>query len=151
MNLTKHLKRFFASLSAEARDVDMSARTLRRFGFLVGGIVVALALVSFFRAHAASLLATALLAGGIGLVVFAWGSPASLRGIYRVWMFAALLLGLVVGTLLLFVLFYLVVTPVGALRRFFGDDPLERRFTPEAPTYWKGHPRRGAAHMRRPF
>jgi hypothetical protein len=72
-------------------------------------------------------------------------------GIYRFWMGLGLVLGLVVGTALLFVLFYLVVTPVGLLQRAFGEDPLKRQIEKEKKTYWEKHEKRGPEHMRRPF
>jgi hypothetical protein len=48
----------------------------------------------------------------------------------------ALVLGLLVSTLLLALLFYLVVTPVGLLARLCGKDFLQRRISRGAASYW---------------
>jgi hypothetical protein len=46
-------------------------------------------------------------------------------------------IGLVVSTVVLVVLFYLVVTPIGLLLRVFRHDPLTRRFDRErTSSYW---------------
>jgi len=33
-------------------------------------------------------------------------------------------------------LFYLIITPVGLVMRLIGHDPLNRRFEPDAESYW---------------
>lgn len=149
--IKKNLKKLWISLVRELAELDASAKKLRQFGYLIGSILVILAFVSMWRKEEASILAILFLAAGILLIIFAWGSPLTLRSVYRIWMSFALLLGLIVGTVLLFFLFYLVLTPVGAMRRIFGNDPLERRFLPAAKTYWKQHEKRAVEHMRRPF
>ena len=39
--------------------------------------------------------------------------------------------------LLLSIIFYLMITPTRVLMRIFSDDPLKRRFEPDAETYWE--------------
>jgi hypothetical protein len=62
--------------------------------------------------------------------------PRFLKGTYLVSAFAALPIGLVVSYLILSVIYYLVLTPVGCLLRLRGYDPLQHRFEPESDTYW---------------
>jgi hypothetical protein len=45
-------------------------------------------------------------------------------------------IGLVVSTVLLVVLFFVIITPVGLTLRLLGKDPLHRRWHPDAQTYW---------------
>ena len=151
MNWIRNLRKVSEHFVAEAREIDSSARKLRQFGYLVGGILVVLATLSIWRTEEASVLVITSLIAGMVLVILAWGAPLFLRTAYLVWMYAALVLGLVVGTLLLFILFYLIVMPIGLLRRLLGDDPLERSPITGTLTYWKSHEKRGREHMRRPF
>lgn len=66
-----------------------------------------------------------------------WLSPALLRIVYLGMAYAALPLGLLISILLLAIVYYLVVTPIGLLLRVCGYDPLGRRFDREAATYWQ--------------
>jgi hypothetical protein len=45
-------------------------------------------------------------------------------------------IGWVMSHLILAIIYYLVLTPVGLVLRALGRDPLHRRFEPEAKTYW---------------
>ena len=38
------------------------------------------------------------------------------------------------------VLFYLIIAPIGLLLRVFGQDPMARSILPEAETYWEDAP-----------
>lgn len=54
----------------------------------------------------------------------------------RVWFRLGLLLQRLFSPIVLAVIYFGVVTPVGLLRRRFGTDPLSREFDPEARSYW---------------
>ena len=62
--------------------------------------------------------------------------PDLMRYVYVVWMAAVLPIGWVVSHVLLAVVFYLVVTPIGLIMRLCGRDPMHRRFDKTAATYW---------------
>jgi hypothetical protein len=46
-------------------------------------------------------------------------------------------IGFVVAYVILGVLFFVLITPLGLAFRLIGRDPLKRRFEPEVPTYWE--------------
>ncbi len=77
------------------------------------------------------LAAVAALSVVIGLLAPSW-----LRPVYLVFVVLAFPIGWVVSHVLLAVVFYGVFTPIGLVMRLLGRDPLERRFDPEAPSYW---------------
>jgi hypothetical protein len=120
-------------LREEIQQLKTGPRDLRKFGLVVGGAFALLTLWCWFRGKPfypyLAIPAVPLLA--LGLV---W--PTSLRWVYVAWMSLALVLGLVVSTVLLTVFYYVVVTPIGLLARAVGQDFLNRRFEPEAKTYW---------------
>ena len=60
--------------------------------------------------------------------------PAALAPVYRVWMRLAEVLGWINTRVLLIVIFYLVVTPIGLMMRIFRRSPLDDG-------YWKDVPR----------
>ena len=68
---------------------------------------------------------------GVGLAI-----PRFLKGTYLASAYAALPIGLVVSYVILGMIYYLVLTPVGLLLRLRGYDPLRSRIEPDAKTYW---------------
>ena len=125
------------TVRTEVAALDVSRRSLRRFGLLVGGVFVALAGVAAWRAGGVPGalgrvfgIVGALLALG-GLVV-----PNALAGVYRVWMAAGIVMGFVMTRVILAAAFFLVFTPVGLLFRLLRRDLLEQRPDPDAASYW---------------
>jgi hypothetical protein len=99
--------------------------TPRSFGFTVGGVLAAIALFSVWRGH----LGRAEVVGAIGGVLMLAGlvRPAALAPLAKQWNRVGHLLGMVNSRVLLTAMFVLVITPLGALGRLFGSDPLARR------------------------
>ena len=110
-----------------------STGELRRFGLTVGGIFALLALISWWRGHVVA--PSVMGALGVTLVGAGLAAPAALRPVERYWMRGAHVLGEVNARIILTVLFYLVIFPVGwVLRRF--RDPLDRSFTDGRASLW---------------
>jgi Saxitoxin biosynthesis operon protein SxtJ len=62
--------------------------------------------------------------------------PRLLAPFNHLWMRFGLLLHKLVQPIVLGLLFFVTVTPIGLLMRLAGHDPLSRRFDPDAETYW---------------
>jgi len=62
--------------------------------------------------------------------------PALLAGLNRAWIKLGILLGKVVSPIALGILFYGVLTPIGALVRLSGKDPLRLKLDSGADSYW---------------
>jgi len=62
--------------------------------------------------------------------------PALLAGLNRAWMKLGILLGKVVSPIALGILFYVVLTPIGAVVRLSGKDPLRLKLDSGADSYW---------------
>ncbi len=121
----------------EIRELDVGKKHVRSFGYLVGGALMALALVGLWRrGGAANVTVYALLGSGGALAALALAAPAALRPLYRVWMGLALVLGFVMTRVILTLVFFLVITPVGWIMRALGKDPLHRRSDRSAASYW---------------
>lgn len=122
---------------------------LRSFGLIVGGVFAMIGLwPALFRAEAPRLWALAL-AGA--LIVPAVVVPRSLTHVYRVWMMLGEALGWVNTRVLLGLIFYGLVTPMGMIMRRFGRDPMQRRTDPGAETYRVVRRSRPGTHMTRQF
>lgn len=85
--------------------------------------------------------------GGAGLV-----APGALRPVYRGWMRFGLLMSRITTPLIMGLVFYVVLTPTGLLRRAFGGDPMRRRLERvESGTYRVQSVRTTPERMERPF
>ncbi len=78
-------------------------------------------------------------AGAIGpLLEVLW--PEALRRLYVGLSFATYPIGLAVSSLVLAVLYYAVLTPIGLGLRLCRHDALQRRFVRRAGSYWQARP-----------
>ena len=120
---------------AEQYDrIDRSPRALRRFGFTIG-VVLLLVAAFTFRPYptTAALLATVAVLLGIA----AQFAPTWLAAFHRVWIKLSLALGWVMTRVILTLLFFLVVTPLGLLQRAVGKRAFEVAFRTSENSYWK--------------
>lgn len=115
-------------------------RAERDFGLLVGALVLAFGLWWMHRGKFPGVRPW-FVAGGALLTIFGVLWPRALALPYRAWMGLAEVLSKVVTTLVLFLVFYFVVTPIGLFKRLRGWDPLGRRTAP-ADSYWVPYPER---------
>jgi len=97
---------------------------LRHFGLTVGGVLALLGTISWWRGHHTPPLVLWTI-GGL-LVVPGLVAPTLLGPVERVWMKFAEALAYVNTRIILTVLFYTVVMPIGLLRRLV-SDPLDRK------------------------
>lgn len=85
------------------------------------------------------------------LVVGALLKPVLLAPLYQVWMKIAAVLGWINTRLLMVIIFYGMILPVGLVMRLGGRDALARRFDPQAATYRIERTPPPPDHLRRPF
>ncbi len=90
---------------------------------------------------------------GQWLVAGGYLLPAILRPLYVPWMLLAAVLGWVMTRVLLTLTFYVMITPIGLLRRIFGHDSLNRKFPGEQESYWEPWEEPEGGHTRhyKPF
>jgi len=125
-----------------------SRRELRQFAGLClvffGGIAAWM-----YARHGVGPWPTALGALAVGLGVPGLVFPRLLRPVYVGWMAAAFPIGWTVSHVLLGIIFYGVVTPIGLLLRVMGRDPMNRKLDRQAKTYWIEHdPAEAARYFR---
>ena len=125
-------------LRDELQALDVSRAALRRFGLAVGGVFAVLGgLLAWKSGWSPGPWTVGFLVAGGVLMLFGLMAPRLLGGPYRVWMAFALALGVVMSRVLLTLFFFLVLTPVGWVRRTFGDSPVRTEPDPSAETYWQ--------------
>lgn len=125
-------------------------RELRRFGLLMGGVVGVLfgAVLPLLWGRPLPLWPWGV-AAAFGLAALA--APAALGPVYRVWMKVGAVVGAFNTRLILGIVYYLVITPVGVFLRLARKDPLRRRPERGAETYRVPSTPRAPEHMERPY
>lgn len=106
---------------------------LRKFGLVVGGVFVLLASWSWWRGHTLAPILLAVI--GAPLMLGGALTPQWLAPVEKAWMAMAHVLGRINTTLILALLYYLVFTPIGCLRRLC-SDPLSRRMGEATDSHW---------------
>ena len=118
----------------DLRQLKTGPVELRKFGLLVGGVFALLGLYFWLRHRPVyPYLATP----GILLMALGLLAPRALRHVYIGWMALAFVLGAIVSRILLLLLFFLVLTPLGLVAKCVGKDFLGLRLDRNARTYWE--------------
>ena len=116
-----------------------SRKDLRLFGLLLPVFFGALGLIVGRRTGSA-FAARAVWSLGLAACLSYWAIPSLRRPVFVGWSYATYPFGWAVSHLVLAVVYFGVVTPIGVLARLFRQDPMHRRFDPAAPTYWVTRP-----------
>jgi CBS domain containing-hemolysin-like protein len=119
----------------EIKNLDISTKSLRKFGLSVGAVFCLLALWMFLR-NRFPLALTILGIVGVLLIVMGLIVPKALNEIYRVWMGMAFAIGWVVSRILLSMVFFLVITPIGFIARLFGKEFMDIETNRANDSYW---------------
>jgi hypothetical protein len=112
-----------------------SFRIEREFGLVVGGVFVLLGGWWLYRGKFVSATQVVLPLGAL-LVILGLVWPRALVLPSRAWMMLAEALSFITTRIILALVFFLVVTPIGFVKRLSGWDPLGRRGA-RSESYWK--------------
>lgn len=137
------------SLLAEPVQDKIDNKTLRSFGLTVGGVFALIALWPVVIRGGDPRLWAAV--PSVLLIVPALVWPSSLSWIHKGWMAIGHVLGWINTRIILGAVFYLVVTPIGVVRRLLGKDPMGTKTNGNVETYRVLRKRRPASHLKRQY
>jgi hypothetical protein len=116
-----------------SRDQRVEGSSDRSFGLVFAAVFLIVACWPLFHRELPrwwAVIVAALFA------IVAISKPALLATPNRLWMKLGLLLGKVISPIALGILFYGVITPIGAAMRLTGKDPLRLKRDTTADSYW---------------
>ena len=119
----------------EVRALDFSAKGLRKFGLVVGGVFLALGALVFWK-RPASTFVPVLLIPGVPLFLLGVVAPKLLRVPYSLWMTMAFFLGGIVSRIILTVMFFGIFVPFGLLGRLLGLPFTRLKTKPDTASLW---------------
>jgi hypothetical protein len=105
----------------------------RTFGTVFAVVFAVIALWPLLSGHAPRLWASVLAAAFLGVALFA---PTLLAPLNRGWFHLGLALHRVVNPVVMAIIYYGTVVPIGLILRARGKDPLRLKRDPEATSYW---------------
>lgn len=128
MSLIKDIKK-------EVQELDLSPMALHKGGVTLGAAIFVVGLLLYLLS---SYKMTGIYTGatGIVLILVSFAIPKQIKGIYKVWMTFALILGWFVSKIIFTIIFYLIVAPIGFIAKLVGKEFLDLKFSKKADSYW---------------
>ena len=124
-------------------------RAEREFGLLVGAVFSLLGLWWFYRGKFATAAYVFTIAGTV-LVLLGAAFPRLLIIPRKLWMKLAEGMAFVSSRIILAIIFFLVLTPIGLIKRAMGWDPLQRR-SGSRDSFWNPYPARDKRHYEKMY
>ena len=117
----------------EIKNIKSDKSALRTFGITVGLILMIIAGFLFWKGKEIFYIFFTL---GVALCFLGFTIPYFLKPIYWIWMIFATILGWVMTRVILSLLFYVILTPIGLIARLFGKQFVELRWDKSQESYW---------------
>lgn len=117
----------------EIKNIKSGYSDIRKFGITIGIFLFVIAGFLYWRGKESFdivLISGAALLG-LGLLL-----PMILKPVYWLWMVLSIVLGWIMTRVILILLFYLVVTPIGLISRIFGNRFLDLQWDRSKTSYW---------------
>lgn len=115
------------------RSHEVKSGSDRSFGFVFCAIFVIIGLWPLLSSEGPRLWSLVIAAGFLGVALL---RPVLLSPLNRLWFKFGLLLNKVVNPLIMGLVFYITVTPIGLIMRVLGKDLLGLRLSKDSESYW---------------
>lgn len=119
----------------ELVQLDVSRKKLKQFAYWVGIILLFLSLWYFIRHDNRD---WTYVTGGCSILLILLGIIHAdlLKGIYKIWMGIAFILGWFMSRILISVIFYMALTPISFLGRLFNKKWMDIDYSRKSNSYW---------------
>jgi hypothetical protein len=121
-------------LKEELKQIDISDNAVKKTGLTVGIVLIIVSLLLWYLGKVSFIYFSII--GGL-FVILAFIAIPVLRPFHKLWMMLALMMGFVMSRVILTLLFYIVLTPVGLIAKLVGKKFMPLGFDKNAVTYWE--------------
>ena len=121
-------------LKDELKFIDRSDEAVKKTGLTVGVVLILVSLLLWYLGKTSFIYFSII--GGFFVILAIVAIPV-LRPFHKLWMILALLMGFVMSRVILTLLYYLVITPIGLLAKIVGKKFMPLGFDRNAVTYWE--------------
>ena len=117
----------------EIKNIKTGEKDIRIFGITMGIILLIIAAFLFLKEKDSFQLFIYIAGSFISLGFL---SPIILKPIYLVWMIFAVILGWFMTRVIISLLYYIIITPIGLFLRIIGKDLLDLKEKKNKKSYW---------------
>jgi len=117
----------------DIKNIKSTKKELREFGLTIGIILVILGSIALWRNKD---IYPYFLGIGITFIVLGLTFYKILLPLQKIWMGLSLVIGFFVSRIILSILYYLVITPIGLVMRLFKKDVIDQNINKNANSYW---------------
>lgn len=121
-------------LKEELKHIDNSDEAVKKTGITVGIVLILISLLLWYLGRTSFIYFSII--GGL-FVILAFIAIPMLRPFHKLWMMLALAMGFVMSRVILTVLYYFILTPIGLIAKLVGKKFMPVRFDKSALTYWE--------------
>lgn len=121
-------------LKEELKHIDTSEKSVKKTGITVGAVLILISFILWWLGKNSFVYFS--LVGGVFIILSYIAIPL-LRPFHKLWIGLSLVLGFVMSRIILTILFYLVVTPIGLLAKLVGKKFMPLGFDKTTETYWE--------------
>lgn len=128
---------------------EMGPKELRNFGLIMGGMIVLVLglLIPWIWDFSLPIWPFAVATGFVAVAVI---YPKALAPVYKGWMKVGAVLGFINTRIILGLVFFVLILPMGLLMRI-KTDPMNRKFDPKAASYRKPSQQAASDSLRNPY
>ena len=121
----------------EIKNIKGDKSDWRKFGITIGIILTVMGFYLLWKGNNSYEYAFPLAAAFflLGLVI-----PFALKPVYKAWMVMSIIMGFIMTKVVMVVIFYMIVTPVGFVASIIGKNFLDMKIDKEAKSYWIARP-----------
>lgn len=117
----------------EIKDIKGDKSDWKKFGITMGIILAIIGLFLLWKKNNyfeySFFLAAAFIIPGLIL-------PSVLKPVYKAWMALSVVMGFIMTRVIMFIIFYLIVTPIGLIASITGKKFLDMKIDKGAKSYW---------------
>jgi len=121
-------------LKEEFKHINTSHKSVRKTGVTIGIVLITISFLLWWFGNNSFIYFSAV--GGI-FIILSYIALTVLRPFHKLWIGLSLLLGFIMSHLILSIIFYFVVTPIGLLAKLVGKKFMSLKFNKSATTYWE--------------
>jgi small-conductance mechanosensitive channel len=118
----------------EIKNIRQSDKDLKKFGLMVGIILIVIAALLFWKQKPSFIYVFPV---GLFLVLAGMFTPPLLRPLNKGWMILSILLGWIMTRVILSVLYYIILTPIGIIAKISGKKFLDLKIDKTKESYWE--------------
>jgi multisubunit Na+/H+ antiporter MnhG subunit len=118
----------------EIKNIKQTPKDLRKFGLTTGIIIFLIGCLMTWKHNP---LQNYSLSVGVILICSGLFFPIILRPLNKAWMTFSILSGWVMTRVILSILFYIVITPIGLIAKMMGKSFLDLKMDKDRVTYWE--------------